>query len=356
MLNTLIIGFGRAGAGLHWPALRKMMQAPLAGRGATTDLPRVGRVFVFDSRIAQVGHDVPNEVVILHDYESIAATVDPRDTVVHVCTPPLGRSGTVEQLAAAGFRRFLLEKPLADTYAEIAALDAIRERYALDLLVMGNFIVSAVTERIAALTAGGAHGRIRRLDFVQRKPRFSKSLANRDHPTAFDVEVPHAVGAALMLAGVEAEVIDARCSDLFAFGRRVPQLGTAHLTLLHARDGALTEIRSDLMSPIRERSVEVHLEDGHRIVGHYPVSESDHHAQLAVYHRGGGELYSEVVFDDSILSCMVKAYRYFEGRDERPRSDFALNSAIVRLIADAKLRSGVELALPGLDKSYGGIA
>jgi predicted dehydrogenase len=332
-MDALIIGFGRAGAGLHLPALRKL--ARLGGSDR-----RTRSVYVLDPRLADLARRAPNDITVVQSYDSLArAGIERQRTVVHLCTPPRARAEAVEQLAAAGFRRFIVEKPIADRPEDLAALGDVLARYELDLLVMGNFVVSAVTRRLAELISSGRYGALRSLAFEQHKPRFARSLENHDHATAFDVELPHALGAALSLAGTEAEVVGARCTDLAVGSSFVPHLGTAELTVRH-RSGVVTHMFSDLTSPIRKRSIEARF-DEYVLLGHYPVSEADNHAQLTLHDHAGRELYTHVLTDDSTLMFMVDSYNYFEGHAARPRSDFELNSAIVTLLIEAKSRCGI---------------
>lgn len=66
----------------------------------------------------------------------------------------------------------------------------------------------------------------------------------------------------------------------------IPNMGGARLTLRH-HNGVTTEIASDLTSPIRERRIGLRYDTG-RAVGHYPISDVDHHASLTVHDDTGG--------------------------------------------------------------------
>lgn len=330
MLTSVIVGFGRAGAGLHLPALRRLSQS-------TEGLRSTSPVLAFDPSRSQGESGLPKDVRVLASYDELARAADP-NAVVHVCTPPSTRNETIGRLAALGYRKFIVEKPLASSRVELAALRELKLEYGLEILVVGNFIVSALTRRIAEIARAGELGSIRHLAFDQRKPRFGRSLTDRGSLTAFDVEIPHSIGAALVLANASAEVLEARCTDLLVGSQRISSLGTATLTMRHTTD-ALTTIYSDLGSPLRKRSVDVRLERGD-ITGHYPVSEGDSHAQLSVYDDRGREVHREVLLDDSFLTFMTRAYRQFL-TGERAVGDFELNERIVKLLSDAKERSGV---------------
>jgi hypothetical protein len=180
--------------------------------------------------------------------------------------------------------------------------------------------------------AGGRFGELRGIRVVQNKPRFTRSAASRDHPTAFDVELPHALAVVLSLAG-GARIVDASWEDM-VFGRsRVPCLGRARLRLEHA-GGVRTEIDSDLTSPVRERSITLEFERG-VLVGHYPCSEADHTAQLRTV-RPGGETTRAVFVDDAFPAFLQGAYvRYARSVSSMHRT-LPVQVDAVRLITEAK--------------------
>jgi predicted dehydrogenase len=328
MKSTLIVGLGRAGAGLHLPALMRLSKV-------RESAPR--RLLGLDPGLTLGAGQFPG-VVPLPGYQALGE-LDAGSCVAHVCTPPAQRVEAISRLAAAGVRQMIVEKPLASSCAELAEIAALRKHYKLDILVVGNFVSSSLTRRLEELIQSGTYGPVRRLAFTQHKPRIGRSLARREYASAFDIELPHALGATLLLIPGSAQVISAQCSDLVVEGVRAPALGRARLTLLH-EGGALSELNSDLGAPIRKRSVEVSF-DNHIIRGHYPVSEADHYAQLVVVDRKGRASDTEFIVDDSFLSFMVDAYRYFEEGGAKLSCDFELNTAIVELLSDAKESAGL---------------
>jgi predicted dehydrogenase len=327
MRSSLIIGFGRAGRGLHERALRRLAHAQ---ESATRKL------FVLDPAEVSSSCACHDSITWLSGYADLSK-LDP-ECVVHVCTPPAQRVEVVSQLAAAGLRRMIWEKPLASSPEEMKELMAICERDSLDVVVVGNFVSSMLTRRVQQIIGSGELGAAQRISFVQNKPRFGRTLTGRDHPTAFDIELPHSVGAALLLAG-PAKLLSARCTDLRVGGKQVPWLGSARLSLAHA-NGVLSEFYSDLTSPVRKRSIEVSF-DQYLVHGHYPVSEADSYAQLVVLDRRGQPRMSDIFLDDSFLTFMWEAYAYFEQGGPAPACNLALNSAIMDLLADAKAYAGV---------------
>jgi hypothetical protein len=174
----------------------------------------------------------------------------------------------------------------------------------------------------------GEFGTLHAIRVVQRKPRFSRSLATLGHPTAFDVEIPHALGVALDLAG-PARLTDAAWSDLTADGAVRPRMGTATLRLAHER-GASTRIASDLTAPVRERRITCEFAEA-TVVGHYPISQDDGYAQLAVERR---DITTREVFpDDALPEFLGHAYQRFADGGE---FGIDLAAQAVRLVDEAK--------------------
>ncbi|KUO17264.1 Gfo/Idh/MocA family protein [Streptomyces dysideae] len=321
MFRTLVVGLGRAGAGLHLPVLNRLRQRSPAGT-LFADAP----VVAVDP-MPRPAALLPGTVV-LPTLERARAHLDPEETVAHVCTPPEGRAAVIEQLARLGFANLLVEKPLAVDVAQLTRIEELCRRHRLRLVVVAQWQVSSLTRRLEECMADGEFGELREIRVVQRKPRFSRSLATTGHPTAFDVEVPHALGVALRLAG-PARLTDAAWSDLAAGGVVRPRLGTATLRLAHRR-GPSTSITSDLTAPVRERRITCEFAHA-TVVGHYPVSGGDGYAQLAIASRDRTAL--EVFPDDALPSFLRDAYQRFA--DGGPFGTH-LAAEAVRLVDEAK--------------------
>ncbi|MFR9728439.1 hypothetical protein ACL03H_04355 [Saccharopolyspora sp. MS10] len=327
MLHSLVVGLGRAGAGLH---LRVLAQA----RERDRDPFHPGAIIACDpaprTRLVRPG------VTAAESVRAAAELVPPGRTVVHLCTPPVDRPALLRELAGLGFRRFVVEKPLAVDLAGLAEIERIRARHGLRLAVVAHWLDAELTRRLARLIGGGSLGPLRSMSFHQHKPRFAHTKSTSGHPTAFDVELPHSLGVALHLGGpaelVGAESADMRCGDLV-----LPGMGGARMLLRH-RDGTRTELVSDLTAPVRERRVELDFARG-RVVGHYPLSDQDHHAQL---HVPGAPRPWEVFPDDALTEFVLRTYRRFRARvpEPDPEADerFAQQCEVVRLLAAAKGR------------------
>ncbi|WP_205571080.1 Gfo/Idh/MocA family oxidoreductase [Streptomyces sporangiiformans] len=324
MFRTLVVGLGRAGAALHLPVLDRLRAGTDAVDGLLADAPIVAVDPAPPPSFHRPG------TLLLPSLERARAELDPETTVVHVCTPPEDRAAVLGHLARLGFVHLLVEKPLAVDVAQLARIEELCGRFGLRLVVVAQWLVSSLTRRLERCVTGGEYGELRTIHFTQSKPRFTRSAVTNGHPTAFDVEIPHALGVALRLAG-PAQLTGAGWSDLVAGDLVRPRLGTATLRLTHHR-GASTCLVSDLTAPVRERSIVCEFTDAH-VIGHYPVSQDDGFAQLTVTDRRGAV--REVFPDDALTAFVLDAYQRFA--DQGPfDSDLAVNAEVVRLVDAAK--------------------
>lgn len=322
MFRTLVVGFGHSGRGLHLPVLARA-RAMESFKHLFDDRP----VIAFDVR------DPEGELtgtVLAYSLAQAAEMTDPGRTIVHLCTPPIVRIEVLEQLAQLGFQKVLVEKPLAVDEQSLDGIVRLRRLWNLDLVVVAPWLASALTRRIQEILRSGELGALRSILVVQRKPRFTRSLAGNGHPTAFDVELPHSLGVALAVAG-GARICDAGWEGMRLGDALIPRLGKAWLSL-HHEGGVYTEILSDLTSPTRERRITLKLERG-ILIGHYSCSQADETAQLRWMMRGHE---THVVFrDDALTAFILQAYERFAA-PERDDDDLALNVEVVRLLAEAK--------------------
>jgi predicted dehydrogenase len=330
------VGLGRSGAGLHLPALT------LARLSRPAESLFDSRPFItFDPRADRL--DPPSGTVRAGSFAAAAAMTDPASTVVHLCTPPTARIEVLAELARAGFRKILIEKPLTSDAVSLEAIEELRGRWNLELAVVAQWLTSTLTDRIKQILRDGQHGSLRCVRMVQRKPRFTRSLASDGHPTAFDVEMPHSVGVALEIAGA-ARVRDAGWTDMIVDDVIIPRMGAAWLELDHPAD-VYTIIHSDLTAPDRERRIALDL-DGATLTGHYPSSGADDYAQLKI--STGRHETREIFRDDALTTFMTAAYRRFaESGPGGWETALARSAEVVRLIGAAKkICAGEPACLP----------
>ncbi|MGH3625323.1 MAG: oxidoreductase [Sciscionella sp.] len=319
----MVIGLGRAGSGLHLPVLGRIRDSPAASE-LFAKLPIVA------CEPGQVIDPVPPGVVLTRSVEQAARLVAPEQTVAHVCTPPLARLGILHELATLGFRKIIVEKPLAVGTNDLEKILRLRDRFSLDIEVVAHWLTAELTLRLAKLVRDNTVGPLRSISVTQHKPRFRRSLSTHGHPTAFDVEVPHSVGVALRLAGA-AELVDASSQAMSCGDTVLPRLGGARLTLRHS-GGVRTDIVSDLTSPVRERRITLDFEHA-TATGHYPLGDEDEYAQLSVTTEDNRE--HTVFRDDALTAFLLRSYARFHqggGADD----DFGLHCDVVRLLCAAK--------------------
>ncbi|GLZ31840.1 hypothetical protein Lesp02_40280 [Lentzea sp. NBRC 105346] len=320
-MRTLVVGLGRAGAGLHIPVLSR-------ARAAGTQLFGDEPVVACDPRRLPARRA---GLVTTQTLAQAAALVDPGDTVAHVCTPPSVRTEVITELARLGFNRIVVEKPLAADTDDLARIIRLRRKHALHIEVVEPWLASTLTARLTDLVRNGTMGEVRSIAIVQNKPRFRRSLTAPGHPTAFDVELPHGVGLALRLAG-NARVTHAAGYDLRVGDAVVARMGGAHIGLRH-NAGARTEITSDLTAPVRERRITIRFDEG-TATGHYAVSDDDDHSQLTVVRGGHAE--RVVLRDDSLTEWMIQAYRNFRLGGERGALSFGFATEVVQILSVGK--------------------
>ncbi|MGH3898728.1 MAG: oxidoreductase [Pseudonocardiaceae bacterium] len=322
MFQTLIVGLGRSGRGLHLPVLSRARAMP-ASQHLFDDRP----IVTFDPWGTQA--DLPGAVLV-RSLAQAGEMADPDRTVVHLCSLPATRVEVLEQLARLGFQKIVVEKPLAVDKQDLVEIARLRRRWNLDLVVVAPWLASALTHRILQTLRDGELGALRSVFVVQRKPRFTRSLVGCGHPTAFDIEMPHSVAVAVTIAG-NANVCSARLSDMKFEDVVIPRLGSAWLSLDH-ESGVYTEIFSDLTSPTRERRITLKLERG-TMIGHYSNSEADHTAQLSI--TASGRETRSVFHDDALTTFILRTYEHFAAPGHGS-DDLTLNAEVVRLLSDAK--------------------
>ncbi|WP_406145863.1 Gfo/Idh/MocA family protein [Streptomyces sp. NBC_01012] len=322
MLQPLVIGLGRSGAGLHLKALRELARSPGF---------RIGPVIGCDP-YPDTARDLSGVTLTTSPAEALRALGDPASVVAHVCTPPQSRLPLLRELAGHGVRRMLVEKPLALSAAELDALRELRRHAGLRIAVVTHWLASELTARLTRLVTGRLYGPLLAITVEQHKPRFTKSLTTSAHHSALEVEIPHALALVVHLAG-PARVLRAHCADLRVGRQRRPDLGGAELTL-HHDNGVRTAIRSDLTAPVRRRSAVLEFRDA-EVTAHFPVGEDDDHAQLVL---PGGE--RQIFRDDAFLALFRTAYGPLT--DGSPALDFTVAAEAARLLCEARAPGSTE--------------
>lgn len=322
---SVIVGFGHAGK-MHGRCIAK-------ARGRLGGCEAGEPTFVIDTALDGDLRDGPPKHRAIRSFDELSRDIRER-AVAHICTPPGVRSEVIQRALEAGIRRFIVEKPLASAPSEMSRLAALRTMYRPELLVVSNWMASNLTRQIQVIIER-RRSDVTGIEIRQRKCRISRSKANGGHGSAFEVEVPHMVSLAQMLAGPNLVLRAARVWDMAVGNHVVPDMGGAELTLVRA-NGMTIEIRSDHLAPILERVVRVQFRDGGWLEGYYPCSGLDHYSQLKGYNDNNEVVMHEYIEDDTLTQFFVEAYSYFLGRGACPLSDFEFNTKVCALLHEAQ--------------------
>ena len=300
----VIIGYGRAGRGLHHASL-----------------PHPQIIVVDPRKVEAPG------VTWLPTVAAALERVDLDRAVFHVTTPVADHHAVVGWLAAAGARNVILEKPMAATAGEARAIAALAGH--TRILPVGVWPSSAVTRRLEQAIADGVIGELRSLRMEQMKPRFNRAAGAVAAAQATEVELPHQLLLALHLGGGPGEL-----ADTITWGMPLPDgtelagAGGVDVTLRQP-NRVTTRLMSDLTCPVRLRRLRVTGTRG-TLVAHYPISSDDHTGQVIL---PGEE--RELIRDLPLTQFLDQAYAFFAGDDEPPPGDLALHVRVAELVEQA---------------------
>lgn len=322
MFDTLIAGFGHAGRDLHLPTMGRLRKM----RGATRPIGAVDPLMRASASA---------NVLVRANLESLLALYPPQRTVVHICTPPDAHANTLAEYVTAGYRRFLIEKPLVASREDLRRVGRICEQNELQVLVAANWLFSRLTEAVAEYMRSRAGIPLLHMELRSTKSRIRKSIHSRVHSSAFEVEMPHLVALALRLCGAGLCLTDASSNDLVLGDRRVQMMASADIFLC-APGGYPVHLLTDLISPLRERSIQIAWEDGHRLAGFYPVDSTDLYSYLECSGPNGAVREQCILEDDTLLSFFSQAYRHFETDAPAPDSGLAFHDGVIDLLIQAQ--------------------
>ncbi|HET9644167.1 MAG TPA: Gfo/Idh/MocA family oxidoreductase [Burkholderiaceae bacterium] len=298
-LRPVILGFGHAGRHLHLRCLRTMVRrAP--------DLPLSNTIDVVEPNESV---DANGHQVVHHRELPSARVLEGQIPVLHVCTPPSAHRQCVELAIAQGYRRIILEKPMAPTLDEARRIRQLAAAASAEVLVVAVWHNSPLTRALFDPAAGAEPSGLALVEIVHNKPRFARSL-ERDDEHVFDIEMPHQLALAREILGPRATLLSAHAADLVVHGRCKPCMGSGNITML-SPEGVMCRLVSNLHHPGRERCLTLHFHDGRRRIGHYPVSGDDCYSQLFDYSSIGALVRHEIFTDEPLTSCLETYYRHF---------------------------------------------
>lgn len=235
--GSVLVGFGHAAQNLHLQALRELGVRSVAAVDPSeiTKLPLRG-VPVFPD---------------LGSYFARATAVD--RAYFHVAVGAGRNAEIAGELITRGARRIIVEKPLAADAAQASRLYALARSSGARLSAVAVWPHSSATQTVRqALRRDQALT----IEFVQNKPRAVRSASDTSHRDALEIEMPHQVLLAIVLAGPVESVEEAAVWHVAYEGRVLPGMGGAQLVLRH-RNGSRSFLSSDLTSPVRERVLRV---------------------------------------------------------------------------------------------------
>lgn len=324
----IIVGFGHCGRHLHYSALRQAADRH-------PHLVRLEDCLAVDPMADLIGSPAAAQARTLP-----AASDFPAEAIVHICTPPETHYQVLLDALAKGYRRFIVEKPLAISAAQATAMLDIVDAYGASMRVVALWPHSWAIRALRRVIASTLHGPLQELTIVQNKPRFFLTRQRVGESVLF-IEVPHQVALALSLAGEAASLDSAAAWPMRFSDRLVPQMGGCVLRLAHA-SGVKTTINSALDHHARERWVTARFADGSVAAAYLSVSRDDLYAQFKRYGPDGTLIDHVVDHDDAFAECLGAYYHQFRTAElvGQPDSDLhcglpSRNVAIITLLEQA---------------------
>lgn len=321
-LDTVITGYGHAARSFHLPVIAELVAEGYAS----------GAITVVDPELDVSDPALPPGATLCRDLDG---TTGGPNSVVHVCTPPDTHADVVLRAHKAGYRRFVVEKPMATTDADARRLVELCETGDADILVVANWASSELTGALRDAVRTRRHAGLSEVTIAHFKPRLERTMRNPAHRSAFDVEMPHLVALALSIVDEPVELADADCTDVVVSGQRYPGMGGARI-LLRTASGVPLRLHSDLTTPWRERSTRIDWSDGTRLIGFHPCDSTDRFAQLFDFAADGERLGHQLFYDDTVRQFLLAGYAHFTGAGPKPSNDARFGARITSIISAAR--------------------
>lgn len=325
MFNSVIMGFGLCGKNLHLRCLRKLQ---------TTELHCVLSpvVDVCDPNV------VPDtDGTGLRHHHELPPAAQFASPILHICTPPTLHLESLREALKKGYRKIILEKPMAPSTDDAREISLLVKAYCAEVLVVAVWLNSTLT---ASLLCDIAPGDFSAIEVLHNKARFSRTLQRKDEHI-FDIEIPHQLSLVLPLIGPQVNLLSAVTLDMSVHGEIRPTMGRGEI-VLQGLQGGIVRLISNLDYPVRERSITVHMHNGEKWVGNYPVSGDDSYSQLFKYSRQNILIAHEVFEDDPLTACLRNYYTWWSRAGELlpmpAGADLDFNLRVVTLIDQAKKR------------------
>ncbi len=241
-VKTVLVGYGHAARNLHRAALD---ESNLDGV--------IEDILVVDPYCAP-GTDV--EIYKnLHDLPATSSS-----DVFHVTVPPADHAAVVEEIIALGAKRIIVEKPLATDGQSARRIVKACAEADVALYPVGVWPFSSGMRRLRQDLITRSMKPLH-YEFEQSKNRIARTLENSSHTSAFDIELPHQLLAAIWLFGEITEVLHSESRPMVADGRELPHAGGVFVVVKH-RDGTVGTHIGHLDKESRTRRLRVSCDNG----------------------------------------------------------------------------------------------
>jgi predicted dehydrogenase len=347
-LDSVIVGLGRAGMGLHIPILEKIRlhsaaASPFGGVVGLVDTVQAGTRRALHRLEYDFGYDA-GRISCATSLAGLSG-VDPDNTVVHICTPADDHVSALRAATEAGFRRIIVEKPCASNAADVDEMQRIADRTGASIAVINPYLYSS--------SVASCKDKIRQvgqqphyLEFEMSKPRITPTLAGRSRPeSVMDVELPHQIAAALHLTEasryrvLRAEVRHMHYREMDTdVCQVVRNMGVGILVL--ELDQCIAVLISSLDALTRTRVLKLRFPNTEHIEAFLPVTGDDHTSVVMEYsgrNTDGSTEQTRVAKlpDDMLTRCLFDTYSRFAA-DSPQLSDLAFNRKVIDVMDKAK--------------------
>jgi predicted dehydrogenase len=223
------------------------------------------------------------------------------EAIVDVCTPTAVHTESIRWAYARGARRFLVEKPAARNYVDWRA--CLLDVADAQIFVGHSYMFSRTFEVMfdacpTIVSMSAAFDKDRAADDA----RLRGADAHGRLADVLQIEAPHAVAMVLSVQ----PALELRSARYTRYGDRGP--GSIEPTSCEARFTHRTlpdvVVTSDLRAP-RRRLVELHGDDGRRVLGHFPLSAATPRSAVYSVERGGRRTTLLEGHDDLLRATLV---------------------------------------------------
>lgn len=340
-IRPIIIGFGCCGSQLHLPCIRKAF-IHLNKNDNENAFPLPVITVVDPCSETRMNAQYVNYIDFYNTINEIPR-YNMENAVIHLCISPRNRPQILYDAIKLGIKRFIIEKPVAINNEDLMVMKNLISKNDLDVLVVSNWSSSKLTEKLQQTVARFATQgiKMRKITIIQNKPRIQRSLTNYTHRNALEIEIPHMIVLSLLLAGKNVSVSESTVWDLHHNDHVRYGMGGANLTL-QFENGCIAQLSSNLVSPIRERCVEIEFDNGYKLKGYFPSDSSSLYSFYYEYDEHGQTVYQSVIPDDTLTEFFIQSYKYFYFNGNKPASDFNFHLLVSDLLIQARQKAMID--------------